>query len=182
MQPNPYAPPASTTLSASQTDSANAEALRREHIGTENNIRAVGLLFYLAALGMLLAGLGPFLAARNGMEASGASTGALLMALAVGYLVTAYGLRRLRGWSRIPTILLSGLGLLSFPIGTLINAYILYKVLSKQGRFVMKPAYQKIIAATPHVKYKTPWYVWLLLVMIIAAAIGFLVLAMNRSH
>jgi hypothetical protein len=38
----------------------------------------------------------------------------------------------------------------------LINAYILVKVLGKQGRFVMTPEYHDIIAATPHVKKNVP--------------------------
>ena len=172
MEPNPYAPPLTPTLTAQPTLLANAEALRREHIGTETNLRAVGLLFYLAAIGMLLAGLGPVIAAQGRPDSMDVTTSALLLGLGVGYLVTAFGLRRLRGWARIPTLILSGLGLLGFPIGTLINGYILLKVLSKQGRFVMTPDYQRIIAATPKVKYKTPWYVWLLLVLIVGAIIG----------
>jgi hypothetical protein len=46
---------------------------------------------------------------------------------------------------------LSGIGLLGFPIGTLINGYILYLFLSKKGRTVFAPEYQEVIEATPHV-------------------------------
>ena len=70
--------------------------------------------------------------------------------------------------------MLAGFGLLGFPIGTLINAYILYLFLSKKGRTIYSPEYQEVIAATPHVKYRTSIVVWILLalvVVLIAAAL-----------
>ena len=40
------------------------------------------------------------------------------------------------------------LGLLGFPIGTLISAYGLWLVLSAKGRVVLSPEYAAIVAAT----------------------------------
>jgi hypothetical protein len=63
---------------------------------------------------------------------------------------------------------LSGLGLLGFPIGTAINAYILYLFLSKKGRTIFAPEYQAVIAATPEVKYRTSILVWIFLALLVA--------------
>ncbi len=81
------------------------------------------------------------------------SLGVVLLGFFQG--IVGVGLRRLRGWTKIPVGVLSGLGLLSFPIGTLINGYILYLVFSEKGSRVFSPEYQEIIRQTPHIKYQT---------------------------
>jgi len=73
---------------------------------------------------------------------------------------------------RIPTIIISCIGLLGFPLGTLINAYILVKVCGKQGQFVMTPEYHRIIEVTPHVKRKTSIAAMVLLAILIILLIG----------
>jgi hypothetical protein len=50
--------------------------------------------------------------------------------------------------------------------------YILVKVLGKQGKFVMTDEYQRIIAATPHIKRKTSIVVVILLVLLVLVLIG----------
>ena len=70
---------------------------------------------------------------------------------------------------------MSVVGLIGFPIGTLISGYILYLLWGKKGRVIFSPEYQAVIAATPHVKYKTSIVVWILLglvVVLILAGIG----------
>ena len=172
MEPNPYAPPQTPTLTAQPPELANAEALRREHIGTEATIKSVGALYYLGALYVILSI--PIAHTMLQLREKGPIFGIelLLFALGLAFLSMGYGLRRLRGWARYPTIIFSGFGLLGFPIGTLINGYILVKVLGRQGRFVMTPEYQPIIAATPHVKYKTPLVVWIVLVVLILVLVS----------
>ena len=46
----------------------------------------------------------------------------------LAFMFTGCGMHRLRRWSRIPTGIISGLGLMGVPLWTLINAYILYRV------------------------------------------------------
>ncbi len=179
MELNPYAPPQSPTLAPPLPALPDAEAVRREHIHTEATIKSVGTLYYLGAFLMILVGLSTQAASQ---DISAMTTMAIFVTLGAAQLVTGYGLRRLRGWARIPTLILSGIGLLAFPIGTLINAYIMVKVLGRQGRFVMTPEYQRIIAATPHVKRKTSIVVWILLVLLIVALIGFLVFAVISNR
>ncbi len=98
--------------------------------------------------------------------------GAVALAFGIGQGFTAYGLRRLKNWARIPTTILSCLGLFAFPVGTLINIYILVTVLGKKGQFVTTSEYQRIIAATPHVKRKTSVFVWALLILLVIILIG----------
>jgi hypothetical protein len=90
-----------------------------------------------------------------------------------------WGVRSFRRWGRVVGCVLSGIGLLGFPIGTLINAYILYLFLSKKGRTVFSPEYQDVIAATPHVKYRTSIIVWILLALVgalVVVGIGVMVI------
>jgi hypothetical protein len=47
------------------------------------------------------------------------------LVLGLAAILVGSGLRQLRRWTVIPVGLLSGIGLLGFPIGTLINGYIL---------------------------------------------------------
>jgi hypothetical protein len=65
--------------------------------------------------------------------------------------------------ARVAAIVFAGIGLLGFPIGTLINGYILYLLLSQKGRRIFQPDYAHIVAATPEVKYRTSIVVWIIL-------------------
>ena len=93
---------------------------------------------------------------------------ALFALLGAGQIWVGTGLRRLRRWARIPTGILSGLGLLGFPLGTVINAYILYLIFSQKGKMVFSDEYQAVIEQTPHIKYRTSIVVWILLGLVLA--------------
>jgi hypothetical protein len=49
--------------------------------------------------------------------------------------------------------------------------------MGKEARFIMTPEYQRIIAATPHVKYKTSILVKVLLALLLILLIGIIVAA-----
>lgn len=152
----------------------DADAVRNEHLKHEASIQSIGSLYYVggaavvfASLALFVAGLG---ADRNGPESS---VGMLLGGGFLGFLGaiqlwTAHGLRRLKPTARVPATLLSCLGLLGFPVGTLINGYILYLLHSKKGRTVMTVEYAQVIAQTPHIKYKTSIIVWIFLGLVVA--------------
>ena len=163
---NPYAAPAAPVADVGAN--AEAEAIRRAHISHEASIKAVGLLYYLGGVGVTLAAAASLLGAR---DASVTLTLALI-ALGVGQFFAGWAVRALRPWGRILGCVLSGLGLLGFPIGTAINAYILYLFLSKKGRTIFAPEYQAVIAATPDVRYRTSILVWIFLALLVAL-IGF---------
>ncbi|OYW76266.1 MAG: hypothetical protein B7Z37_09580 [Verrucomicrobia bacterium 12-59-8] len=177
MEINPYAAPQSQVLQSSSLD----ELVRKEHINTEATIKSVGTLYYLGAFMVILVGLSTFVGNNLNIGAYAPLVGVLIIAIGIGQGSVAYGLRRLKGWARIPTIIFSCLGLFAFPMGTLINIYILVKVLGKQGQFVMTPEYQRIIAATPHVKRKSSIVALVLLALLLIILIGIIAaLAVGR--
>ena len=162
---NPYAPPEARDVEAFPTnDLARAEAIRREHIKHEASVKSVGCLHLFGGIFLLfgaLIGLGAMLVggARGGnLGAAGIGATILVVYLVLGAASTAtgYGLRTLAPWAKVPGAILAGLGLLGFPIGTIINAYILWLLLSAKGTTVLSPEYKYVITATPHIKY-IPW-------------------------
>lgn len=175
MEANPYAPPQADILVPPPVPGA-AEQIRLEHINTEATLRSVGFLYYLGAVFVVLIALSMLV--QPSVEAI--LIGLALAGVGVGQGFVGYGLRRLRQWSRIPTIILSSIGLLGFPVGTLINVLILVNVAGAKGKMVLSEEYQLVIAATPHVKHKTSVIVWVLLVLLLislAVAIGMAVMS-----
>jgi hypothetical protein len=154
---NPYAAPAASVDDV--PESPEKEAIRREHINHEASIKAVGFLYYLGGVLVTIGGIAQ-LAVEPGV-------GIALLVLGAGQFVAGWGVRALRPWGRIAGCVVSGIGLLGFPIGTLINAYILYLFLSKKGRTIFAPAYREVIDATPHVKYRTSVVVWIFLALLV---------------
>jgi hypothetical protein len=155
---NPYAAPTAPVDDVSA--SPEKEAIRREHINHEASIKAVGFLYYLGGA-MVTIGAVATLTQQESVAA------VLLLVFGPAQLVAGWGVRALRPWGRVLGCVLSGIGLLAFPIGTLINAYILYLFLSKKGRTIFAPEYQEVIEATPHVKYRTSIVVWIFLALLI---------------
>jgi len=118
---------------------------------------------------------------KTGRSTRGVIAGALMVAMAAVLSVVGRGLRTLRPWVRIPAVLLSILGLFGFPIGTLINGYIIWLILSKKGRRVLSHEYAAIVAATPQVKYRTSIVVWTLLGVIVLFVIAIVSVPLFRQ-
>jgi hypothetical protein len=183
---NPYAAPESviTPIPVHHTE---AEQIRQKHLSHEASVKSIGTLYYLGAILLLLVFFGYSSAilrvfnegAAGGSEVGMLIGGALLMlGLIVFQWILAGGLRKLRPWVRIPTIILSIIGLIGFPIGTLISGYILYLMLSAKSKMIFSPEYQQVIAATPHLRYRTSLLRTVLIVLLVIAvfmAIGFLI-------
>jgi hypothetical protein len=159
---NPYAAPAARVEDVAANP--QAEAIRRAHISHEASIKAVGLLYYLGGGGVIISALAALVSAGEAMAAVPAAS---LLVLGIGMVFAGWGVRALRAWARILGCVLSAIGLLGFPIGTLINGYILYLFLAKKGRTIFSPPYQDVIAATPHVKYRTSVVVWIFLALLV---------------
>ena len=164
----------------------SALAIRQAHIKHEASVKSIGTLYYLAVIGLLIAMFGGIMAlVEESRRIEGADLAALAhavggtlvtlficAALAALHGVAGYGIRNLKPWGRIVGIVLSAIGLLAIPVGTIISAYILYLLISRKGRMVFSPGYKEIIAATPGVKYKTSPVVWILLGLIVLGVIG----------
>ncbi len=166
--PNPYAPPKANVDDVVPAGS-DAEVIRREHIKHEASIRSVGMLYYISATFVILAGLALLVPYLNGMRDE-ALTGVLAFVyppLGVLSIFIGRGLRSLRPWARTTCIVLSAIGLLGFPMGTVINGYILYLMLSKKGKRIFESDYPGIVAATPDIKYRTSIVIWILLVLLL---------------
>ena len=141
-----------------------AEQLRKAHLTREAYVKSVGTLYYVAGGFFVLGGLGlAFSPPEAAASGAGPFLGLLVAGLAALLIVTGAGLRQLRPWSRIASGIFAGIGLLGFPPAILLNGCILYLLLSKKGSMVFSEPYQRVIAATPHIKYQTPIFVWILL-------------------
>jgi hypothetical protein len=171
---NPYAPTAHVGTSLSQV-SEDVDAYRREHLKHEVSVKSIGLLYLLGAVIMILAGIGMFVVPLSGGGNAGqnapppaffAGFGLVYLSLGIFQFFVGRGLRRLQPWTRIATSVLSVIGLLGFPIGTLISAYILYLMLSTKGQVVFSDEYKQVMLQTPHIQYKTPLIVWILVVIL----------------
>jgi hypothetical protein len=162
--------------------SSEAEDVRNDHIKHEASVKAVGFLYLLGASFMLFASLMFFFgftqAAPRGDGLVGAGFGVVMLLIGLLQLAVGLGLRRLKSWARVIAGVFSGIGLLGFPFGTIINAYILYLLLSAKGRMVFSDEYQDIIAKTPEIKYRTSIVVWIVLGVLILLILGSVAIAL----
>ena len=172
-----YAPPRSYVSDVVPSRS-DAEAVRREHIKHEASVRSIGALYWLSGALLLTVGVGAVLAEVIGERRliSAFDIAALAIFAAFGGLsiVVGSGIRALRPWARTTCIVVSVIGLLGIPFGTLINGYILYLLLAAKGKRLFEPDYPAIIDATPHIKHRTSIVVWIfvgLLVVLILAVV-----------
>ena len=175
---NPFEAPAAP-FDPNGMSNTPAEAVRREHLSHEASVKSIGFLYMLGGVIMGLATVAILFFATTQPGAGGPDAVLFIIPLlAVIQCFTAVGLRQLRSWARIPAGIMSAIGLFGFPVGTLINGYILYLLFSAKGTMVFSDEYQTIIAQTPHVKYKTSIIVWvffgLLLLLITTAVVAVL--------
>lgn len=82
----------------------DAESIRREHIGTETNLKSVGSLYYLGAFITTAIGV-----TMLGTERERLAVGVLFLAFATILWIVGFGMRRLRAWARILAVIFSPL-------------------------------------------------------------------------
>jgi hypothetical protein len=180
---------------------AEAELIRRVHLGHEASVQSIGSLYYLGAVGaaagtiiFFLMAAGVLGGAGNTPEAGrvvGAIGGAVALALFALSAALGYGLTKLHTWARWTVVVLISLQLLNnlrqlgmvamanpealglpvvfMPVAFsfLISGYILYLLVSPKGGVVFSPAYKRVIAKTPHIKYKTSLILKVFLVLVL---------------
>lgn len=144
-------------------DASDAETVRREHLTHEVSLKSVGILIYIGAVASIFIAILIF--SGQAPEDQAVGVGALLLGIFSIWVGTLY--RRLSPRVKIPGTILSALGLLNFPFGTLINGYILYLIHSEKGRRILTPEYHEIIAQTPHVEYRTPLFIKIILIFLV---------------
>jgi hypothetical protein len=154
METDPYLPPAARLELAS-----DVEADRSAHLGHERQLQSVGSVHWLGAglmvfLALLTLGMGTQVGtARIDYD----SAVGIAIELAIGALlaILGWGYRALARWVRWPGAGVSGLGLLiAFPIGTIINLWILWLVWCPKGRRVFAPDYAEVRRLTPQLQYR----------------------------
>jgi len=155
--------------SSSTRKDRDAEETRAEHLRHETAIITVGLLYYAAA-GLLAAAAIASLVMTNGTEAA-VRFASLLGLLAAGFGFAGYLLRLLDMRARYAASMMAVLGMLAVPIGTVLNAYVLWLVHSKKGRTVLSPEYREVIAKTPQIQCRVTNSVLALGIVMVGVAI-----------
>lgn len=177
---NPYAAPLS---SSAMPGSSDDEVIRKQYLSHEASVKSIGFLYLLGGVFGILAGIFYIvMSISNQVPPDMQQIQGIMIGMGIFFLVisalqlyAAISVRKLETPGRIIVTVFSVIGLAGFPIGTLISAYILYLLWSAKGKFIFTPEYQRVIQATPHIKYKTSIVVWIflgLVLLLIAFAIG----------
>ncbi|MBL4849248.1 MAG: hypothetical protein JKY65_27290 [Planctomycetes bacterium] len=192
---DPYSVPKSNGLEAAP----EAETVRRQHFGHEGSIKSVGWVFLLGGVALTTLGWVGVRAADQLAEQRGGVKGSIvrsmmgvlgevdfstlsalfMLVLASGVLgfLAGAGLLAMKPWGRALATLLSAIGMVAFPIGTLAGAYSLWVLHGEKGQRIFAADYRQIVGATPKVRRASwPGVVVLCLVALVVARIVFLVL------
>lgn len=208
MSENPYEPTGSAYGSGtldSNVDLSQAEIIRKSHLSHEANLQSFGCLYTLGGIlgiigSLFYVAMGVFILA-GGLPAQPASQnapvpntnpaaaglvvallGLVFLAISIVQLLGGRAMQTLNPRGKVLAIIISAIGLLGFPCGTLISAYLLYLLLSAKGEMVFSDRYKEIIQATPHIKYKTSIIVWIFLFLLIAVILmGIIAAVVSRG-
>jgi hypothetical protein len=102
------------------------------------NIRALGVLYILGSCVLLV--LPALVLSDQELHTPGyMGLSLVFVGLSALYFCVAIGLMMHRNWARIIAIGLAGIGLLGFPIGTIISVVILYVLFDAKPLFVRVP-------------------------------------------
>jgi hypothetical protein len=123
---------------------SEAETIRKAHLTREASIQSIGTLYLIGAFVGCTFGIVIALSSHDRPLAVRAGTLLVFVLLAAFQVWVGIGLHRLRPWSRIPSGILSAIGLFGVPIGTLINGYVLYLLFPKRA----PPCFQRRIEAS----------------------------------
>ena len=175
---NPYAAPMQTGSLQPEDFEGEEIRIRREHIATETSLRSFGFLFYLIGGLLVFSFTVVFVVSMSTGQSRVELTDVLVSIVGAGFgilsIYTGYLIRRLSPMARPFATLLGILGLAAIGIGTILAVYLLFLLWCKKGSMVLSERYQEIRRLTPHVKYKTPLYVWIIALLFI----GFVVWAL----
>jgi hypothetical protein len=193
MSDNPYSPSGSSYSNITpdaNVDLTQAELIRKSHLSHEASLQSIGCLYLLGGicgifLGLFYIGTGIALVGnvlpqqQGGQQIDGQAPGVVAiglgvvaLALSCFQLYAGRSMQTLNASGKIAAIIISVIGLLGFPCGTLISVFALYLLLSSKGEMIYSPQYKEIIQATPHIRYQTSIIVWIFL-FILLGLLGF---------
>lgn len=178
MSENPYeAPQPEDSASPPDHIVGSSEEIRSMHLKHEAAVRSIGLFYYVC--GGIVMILPIAIIAEDiarGLTSNDWGAVAFLCGIALLPIAAATGLRRLMPWGRRTGIVLGAIGLLVFPLGTIVGAYIIYLLMRSKNTSIFSREYREIVAMTPQMKPKTSLFIWLLfaIVFILLTCIGVL--------
>ncbi len=173
MSDNPYQAPTASVENrvVHRVDLSEAEALREEYLSHEAAVRSVGMLYYviviLTSISVVVVAAGLIISDNMQNIVEVLSIVAVVGLIALLQYWIGNGLRTFNRSARNVGGVFAALGLLQFPLGTALNAYILYLLFSAKGKMVFSEEYKAAIEATPHIKTKTSALVWVLVAIFI---------------
>ncbi len=182
---NPYAPPKHDGPDVTSGDPA-LEAIRREHINAETNVKTIGFLLYLGTFSLIVGAVR--ILELHPVDA--------LVSIGLGVAMGwgGYWLRRLETRGRMAYTIITAIGMVRAlfdsalaAAGAAIIAWsfiwplILLAILwGKKASTVMSPHYRDVvIPATPHVKRQTSTAMIVLIILLLGVVVFFVALGMN---
>lgn len=154
MDANPYQTPSGAPAPLSPQDlSGDPEVIRNQYLKHEAQIKSIGALYYLGSVFMIFTAFTAI--AKPDLRPQQIGIAIFFVLFAFLQIFIGSGLRKLKSWARVVAIILSALGLLAVPIGTIISLIVLLILASKKSIAIFTPEYRAVIAATPHIKYKS---------------------------
>lgn len=154
------------TINYDDSANINSEDIRQKYLKHEAAIRSVGVLYFLSMGAFVLYTV--LLCLDNGYPpGTRLVLGCVFISFAVLCYVFGVGFRNVSAWVKIPGCIIAIIGLSMFPIWTIVNAYVLYLILSKKGRMVFSNEYALVIKHTPEIKHKTSFIVWVMLGLLV---------------
>jgi hypothetical protein len=178
-QANLYAAPEQPEeLAQGYSSNSDLEAIRRKHLNRETNIKAVGFLAALGGIGCLLKGVSDLTVA--------VVPAVVLIAMGSGMLFAGARMRKLEPLGRTIYTVVAAVGVVgqfvdfaqtkqgSSLMGVGITLAFLSLVWRGDAQVVFSDHYRTVVVpATPHVKYKTPVWIWVLVALLgLALAAG----------
>jgi len=159
----------------------DAEGMRRAHLKHEKSVRRVASLYFLGGGTAVFVGIGRIIVSAKFSQGEGVVANALIILFGICHLWLATGLRRFKAWTRIPTFVLSCVGLAGFPLITLFSIYILMVMLQGKTKVILSDEYRMAIEQTPQLKCRTFIIVWIMLIfLMVLMAVGALIFFMER--
>ena len=150
--------------------------IREDHIAHENAMKTLGVMHLIGGAALLLSCLGVVvggfefasLSGDGDSVVEGVAIFVVLLLLGISSVQLGTKLRKLDPSAWQPARTLSMLGLLAFPIGTMISIANLGYLNSAKGKFVFTGEYARVIEMTPDTKAKTSRLVKVLLALVLS--------------
>lgn len=147
----------------------NDEGMRQYYRNAETNVRLVGGLYYLSGAIFVIGGALTLQQSQKEIHPTDVEkiTPFVCFAIAVLYFWMGRQLRTLNSAGVIPATIVACLGMLKFPVGTVVNGVVLYVLHCSKGHEVFSEEYHGIVERTPKMNRRTGLLTWIALGLIV---------------